>query len=240
MAASTMQINTKLKPWLQTKIKQEGKLHRTLEDIDRKLEPKEVWNMTHAKHWPYKANKEALIHRDRALLDLLYVVAPRISEALRLRKEQFDVKADFEFVLIRNLALSKRKKLSKTKHGLKGPKFREEIPLAREGPLAQFTEEIEAWIIQLPSNAYVFPTASRYDGSLNYEQPMSRQRAWAIVHYVTEQWCHFFRSQGESYYAKVFKSAWALKDFMGLTDTKTLDRYVKTDWRDYHKQLLGQ
>src|SRR3972149_1652677 len=127
MATSTMQINTKLKPWLQTKIKQEGKLHRTLEDIDRKLEPKEVWNMTHARHWPYKANKDALIHRDRALLDLLYVGAPRISEALRLRKEQFDVNADFEFVLIRNLVLSKRKKLSKTKHGLKGPKFREEI-----------------------------------------------------------------------------------------------------------------
>lgn len=253
MPRHSTQVNTNLKPWLQNKLEkarrgekdEDGnpiKFRRNLDDALPKRNPDEIWKMIHARSWPYRANKETLRLRDRVLLDLLYVAAPRISEALRLRKGQFDLNSHFDFVVIRNLLLSKRKRLPGTRHGLKGPKYREEVPLPREGPLAPFTEEIETWVIQLPKDAWVFPKASRYNGELLYDdkEALDRRRAWAIVKHVTGQWCHYFRSQGESYYANVFKTAWALKDFMGLTDTKTLDRYVKTRWQDYHKELLGQ
>lgn len=221
-------------------MKEEGKAHRTLDDIDKRLKPNEAWDLIHAKSWPYKVNEEQLSERDKVLLDILYVLAPRISEALKLRADQFDIYDNEDFLIVRNLELSKRKKIPKTSHAKKGPKYREEIPLARRGPLASFTAEIESYVCRLPTKAYLFAKASRYNGELNYEEPLNRRRAWAIVKYITGLWCHYFRSQGETYYAKVFKSAWALKDFMGLTDTKTLDRYIKTDWRDYHKELLGQ
>lgn len=228
------------KSWMVEKIKTEGKAHRTLEDIAKPLKPTEAWDMIHAKAWPYKVNMDKLIERDTVLIDILYAVAPRISEALKLQAGQFDIFDSEDFLIIRNLQLVKRKKLSKKGHGLKGPKFRIEVPLPRRGPLTPFTAEIESYILKLPNpEAYLFPKASQYNGDLDYSQPMNRRRAWAIVKYVTGQWPHFFRSQGETYYAKVFRSAWALKDFMGLTDTKTLDRYVKTDWRDYEPQLLG-
>jgi hypothetical protein len=42
----------------------------------------------------------------------------------------------------------------------------------------------------------------------------------------------------ETYYGRVFKTNWALKDFMGLTDLRSTEPYVKTDWRDYAEKIL--
>ena len=68
-----------------------------------------------------------------------------------------------------------------------------------------------------------------------------RHRAWQIVHYVTSEWCHWFRSQSESYYGKyVFDSPYALRDFVGVSDIESLGPYVKTQWRDYQDKLLGR
>jgi hypothetical protein len=60
------------------------------------------------------------------------------------------------------------------------------------------------------------------------------------VRYVTGQWPHWFRSQGESWYGKVFSNIFALKDYVGVVSAEVLSDYVKTDWREYRKALLGK
>jgi hypothetical protein len=49
------------------------------------------------------------------------------------------------------------------------------------------------------------------------------------------------RSQAESYYGKyIYTSAFALRDFVGVTDIESLGPYVKTQWRDYEDKFLGK
>jgi len=48
------------------------------------------------------------------------------------------------------------------------------------------------------------------------------------------EWCHWFRSQAESYYGKyIFNTPFALRDLVGVSDIESLGSYVKTQWRDY-------
>jgi hypothetical protein len=62
-----------------------------------------------------------------------------------------------------------------------------------------------------------------------------------MVNYVTGEWCHWFRSQAESYYGKyVFNTPFALRDFAGASDIESIGPFVKTQWRDYKKGLLGK
>jgi hypothetical protein len=42
----------------------------------------------------------------------------------------------------------------------------------------------------------------------------------------------------ESHYGKIFRTAWASKDFMGLTGFRSTEAYAKTDWRDYAEKML--
>jgi hypothetical protein len=42
----------------------------------------------------------------------------------------------------------------------------------------------------------------------------------------------------ESHYGRIFQTNWALKDFMGLTDLRSMEPYVKTGWRDYESRML--
>ena len=53
-------------------------------------------------------------------------------------------------------------------------------------------------------------------------------------------WFHHFRSQGGSWYGKIFSNIFALKDFVGVVDASTLSDYVKTDWKDYKEKILAK
>lgn len=63
---------------------------RTLKFIEQYPTPAQIYHdIIGSEGWGYKTNKDFYLKRDRALLSLLYVLALRISEALRLTQEQF-------------------------------------------------------------------------------------------------------------------------------------------------------
>ena len=203
-------------PWLM------GVKRRTLNDVYFQR-PLEIYQLITSKSWPYKTNREFYEKRDKALMALLYLTCGRISEVLSLTKKQFDFESEPNFVIIRNMIVVKRKKKAKRKSRA----IRDEVPLPKEGPLAPFTRLVLDYLglIENPE-----------DKLFNF----GRNRAYKIVRYITGQWCHWFRSQGESWFGKVFSNIFALKDYVGVVSAEVLSDYVKTDWREYRKTLLGK
>lgn len=204
------------KPWLV------GVRRRTLEDIREKLSPSQIYKLITAKTWPYETQLDFYYARDRALLALLYLTAGRITEVLSLTKKQFQLDMEPDFVIITNMIVVKRKKKAR-----KSLPIRDEVPLPKRGPLSKFTQLVLAYL-----NLVEKPEDKLFR--------FGRSRAWQIVNHVTGKWCHYFRSQSESYYGKIFSNIFALKDFVMVTDAKTLSQYVKTDWREYRDRLLGK
>jgi integrase len=203
-------------PWLI------GIRRRTLSDVYF-LRPSEIYEIITNKTWPYKTNKEFYESRDKALMALLYLTCGRITEVLSLTKKQLVLDAEPDFIIIKNMIVVKRKKKAKRKSRA----IRDEVPLPKEGPLAPFTKLVLDYL-QLIEN----PENKLFN--------IGRNRAYKIVRYVTGQWPHWFRSQGESWYGKVFSNIFALKDYVGVVSAEVLSDYVKTDWREYRKALLGK
>lgn len=100
--------------------------------------------------------------------------------------------------------------------GGKSRAIRDEVPLPKEGALAPFTKLVLEYLELLENHE---------DKLFNF----GRNRAYKIVRYVAGQWCHWFRSQGESLFGKVFSNIFALKDYVGVVSTEVLSDYVKTD-----------
>lgn len=167
--------------------------------------------------------------RDRALMALLFLTAGRISEVLSLTKEQFDFEADKNFLIIRNMLLVKRIRMRKgkpVKHTT--APLRDEVPLPLTEPLFKFTRLVQNYLVLVSE-----PEERLFK--------FKHHRAWQIVNCVTGEWCHWFRSQSESYYGKyVLNSPYALRDFVGVSDIESLGPYVKTQWRDYQEKLLAR
>jgi len=88
---------------------------RTNEDIKERLSIEQIFGMITSKAWPYKTQPGFYQARDQALMALLFLTAGRVSEALSLKKEQFDLEADRDFIIVRNMALVKRLKTHKGK-----------------------------------------------------------------------------------------------------------------------------
>lgn len=173
---------------------------------------------------PYKTNFEMLHLRDQALISLLLLSGLRISEALKLRLSQFDL-SDAKFAIIKDVETVKR--------GLP----REEIPLPKEGQLSPFSEILFAWLLRVDGvDSFVFPPASIF--GIHWNRALSKQRCHVIVKAITTKYPHYFRAMCESHYGRIFRTNWALKDFMGLTDLRSTEPYVKTDWRDYAEKML--
>ncbi len=210
-------------PWLV------GVSRRTNEDIKRRLSLEQIYTLINSKSWPYKVGLDFYPIRDRALMALLFLTAGRISEVLSLTKEQFDFEADQNFIIIRNMILVKRLKTRKgkpVKH--RTAPIRDEVPLPLKGNLSKFTRLVLDYLDLIND-----PEKKLFE--------FKRHRAWQIVNYVTDQWCHWFRSQAESYYGKyVFNTPFALRDFVGVSDIESLGPYVKTQWRDFEGKLLGE
>jgi integrase len=203
------------RPWLV------GVKRRTLNDVYF-LRPSEIYEIITGKSWPYKRDREFCEKRDRALMALLYLTCGRITEVLSLTKKQFDFESEPNFIIIRNMIVVKRKKKAKRKSRA----IRDEVPLPLSGPLAPFTNLVLDYLKLIENSE---------DKLFNF----GRNRAYKIVRYVTGQWPHWFRSQGESWYGKVFSNIFALKDYVGVVSAEVLSDYVKTDWREYRKALLG-
>jgi len=203
-------------PWLI------GVKRRTLDDV-KFQRPSELLEMIESKSWPYKTNQEFYECRDRALISLLYLTCGRVSEVLSLTKKQFVFDEDPDFIIIKNMIVVKRKKRAKRKRR----SIRDEVPLPKAGSLGTFTKFVTEYLNRLKDADEKLFTFGRH-------------RAWQIVHFITGKWCHYFRSQGESWYGKIFSNIFALKDFVGVVDASTLSDYVKTDWKDYRDRILGK
>ena len=201
-------------PWLV------GVKRRTLEDIKEFLRPSQIYSLITAKTWPYKTQWNFYHARDKALMALLYLTCGRITEVLSLKKSQFVMDEDPDFIIITNMIVVKRKKRQR-----KAPPIRAEVPLPKEGPLAKFTKLVVDYLEVLPEDAELFE--------------FKRRRAWQIVRHITGKWCHYFRSQGESWYGKIY-DVFGLKEFVKVTSIETLGDYVQAPWRQYRNRLLGR
>lgn len=196
-------------------------------NIDSRLRPREIYELITSKQLDYKSEIDFYHARDRALLSLLYLTAGRITEVLRLNKRQFDFESDKDFIIIRDMAVVKRRKETKIKYGVP----LREVPLALKGHLSHFTKLVTDYLRLIEDNSMLFPSNKKCNVHL------SRQRAWQIVNGITGKWCHYFRSQSESHYGRLFKDVIALANFVRVVNVQTLSEYVKTSWQDYREEL---
>ena len=184
---------------------------RTLKKIPFHPSPAELFDdITHGEGWNYKTNKEHLLIRDRALAALLYVGALRISEAIRLRKNQVLSNKDMDHILIRGIKLSKLKKKGKTRQ----VEYRD-ATLPLNGERVPFTQLFMEYMATLQGD------------QTELLFPIDRTIAWRrITALLPNQTCHWLRAHGEDYlYDEWDKDAYAVADYVSV-DPRTLVEYI--------------
>lgn len=202
--------------WVKRKDFGDGKLkcRRTLANKGKRVEPETILEWIQNKHWEYSpAYRDFLELRDKALISLLYLMCGRISEVLRLKREQFKEQKNFlivtEFKVVKN----------------KVNPIRDDWALPKQGKLAPFTHIILEYLEKLPEKR-------------NQLFLIKRSRAWQIVNEITGKWNHWFRAMGEAFYMKnVFKEPVKCASALRLRRSDTLIEYVPFEWKDYEKQL---
>lgn len=191
---------------------------RRLADIERYLEPEQIYSMiVTARPWPYRRRVEHHQKRDRALLALLYLSGLRISEALRIKKSQFDLACDPDFVVVRDVKISKRKKKTIQREGQ--PMI--DVPLPKTGRFSRFTDLILDYLQVADEDVF----------------KIGSQRAWAIVKHMTGRWNHYFRSQRISWLVNRLRSDVIAARIVGIKNPQTIAHYYKGEWRAHRDEL---
>jgi len=193
---------------------------RTLRLIEFYPTPKEIFDMaTQGQGWPYKWQPEYYLKRDRALASILYLLALRISEALRLRKNQFlfpEETGQQDRVIVRGIKLSKpRRKTTERKD-----EYRQEGWLPLTGPREPLTRLVLDWLEELHDpEARVFPIV--------------RSRAYQVVVPLTGYPLHYLRAWGENYlYDNWGKDLLAVSDYVKV-EARTLQHYIRRGYEKY-------
>lgn len=190
---------------------------RTLKYIDRYPAAEELYNrIVDSPGWPYKTDFEFYRRRDKALVSLLYLIAPRISEALRLKKDQFS-KAK-KRIEIQSILLSKT---IKGRH----ERYREVAYLPLRGKRKKFTELIMRHVDTLGPEAYIFATV--------HGRPIGRIRAWQIVNTITGIPCHWLRAFGEDYLYQAWDNDLLAVAHYVKVNTATLGEYMRRRFTRY-------
>jgi integrase len=192
-----------------------GKNRRTLKYIQYYPSPNELYQkITSASGWNYKTNMEFYQVRDRALASLIYLLGGRISEILRLKKNQFLMNHDK--VIVRGIKLSK----SRYKNRPRREQFREEAWLPLHGERAGLTLLVLDYLRLVDA-----------DDVLLF--PFSRQRAWQIVGCLLGVPCHWLRAYCENYlYDNWGKDILAVSDYVKV-DPRTLQLYIRRSYQKY-------
>jgi integrase len=195
------------------------KTRRTLKDIKYYPTPAEIFNIIMSSEgWPYKQDREFYLKRDRALVALLYLLALRISEALRLKKSQFLFPEDTghnDRIIVRGIKLSK----SRVKGKPRRDQYRQENWLPLVGPRAKLTQFVLEYLKELKDDELLFP--------------FNRTRAWQIIHKMTGATCHWFRAFGEDFlYSQWDKDLLAVSDYVKV-DPRTLSQYIRRRYEKY-------
>ena len=157
--------------------------------------------------------------RDRALVALLYLLALRISEALRLRRSNFilpDEDGGYEDrIVVRGIKLSKSRWRDKPRK----EQYRQINWLPLKGERAKLTGLVLDYLKELDYDEKLF----KFD----------RRRAWEIVVHLTGLPCHFFRAFGEEYlYERWGRDILAVADYVKV-DPVTLQQYIRRRYERY-------
>jgi integrase len=176
--------------------------------------------------WPYKVNAAQLHQRDQALTSFLILAGVRNSETQKIRKKQTRIYKTH--ILIVNIETVKRGNI------------REKVILPKQGGLAPFTKIFEDWLTQVPhEEAILFPSANA-NGTLNWKQPLNRNRVHWIIKTTCGKFPHWFRGVCETIHGQQFfkNDAWALQKYMGLKSLDSTSPYVSSPWEKYTKNIL--
>jgi hypothetical protein len=191
--------------------------------------------------WKYKSSMhDDYGPRDRCLVAILYVAELRVSEAIRLVKDQFERKPKDHCVLVKNILLSKRKK---------GKTAYREARLPLKGERACFTKLIMDYVETLKPEQRLFPfslnqhiyTLKKTYTTRNGEtkpfksfQMAGANRAWNIVKaYYPDLTEHWLRAFGENYlYDHMDHDIMAVASEVQV-DARTLQKYIKRQHEKY-------
>ena len=187
---------------------------RTLSFIQKYPTPAELYEkVTTSEGWEYKTNEDFYHTRDRALVSMLYVLALRVSEALRLVNSQNE--REKTKITVNSIKLSKSYKKAKARRH----QYREEGWIALTGERAGFGKLITEYLDLLEPNAQLFP--------------FGRKRAYQIVEAITGEPPHWLRAYGEKYlYRKWNRDPIAVNDYVKV-DLNVLMFYIRESYQDY-------
>jgi len=231
-----------------------GKKRRTLDHIERYLQPKEIFELITSKSWPYGVvERERLECRDRALMAIAFISAGRVAEIVRgYRYESYidengkrrakiigrypgllreNVIVENDLIRISGMRVAKRTQKIISKHGLLAT-IRSEFV----APLKKGVFENPYWDQLIPF-AYLFlDYLEKYAPKRGPLFNITRTRAWQIINYVTGKWCHWFRAQAEHFYGFfLLTDTVKLSEFVKVTDPKSVKKYIGYDWREQLK-----
>lgn len=169
------------------------------------------------KGWNYKTSREYYLLRDRSHIALLYLLACRISESLRINKDHFidPFKAGQNRILLRGIKLSK----SRVKGKPRRDQYRQEAWLPLTGSRSRFTHLILSYLrICKTHNLYI----------------SDRSQARKYINALTSQWTpHYFRAFGEDFlYTEWDKDIMAVSDYVKV-DPRTLQHYLRKGYQKY-------
>ena len=199
------------------------KAKRVLVDIPSYPTPAQVFkHLQNSEGWNYRINDEEKAAwyrlRDKALVCLLYLIAPRISEVLRLKKSQFQLNKGMDRWEIIGMKLSKVKT---TKNKARVHTYRQEAWLPLAGERAKFTEIFVQFLDVCCEDE---------DRGIFYFR--TTNRALQIVGALTGMWNHYFRALGEQYlYRQWGNDLLAVADYVKV-DPATLGKYIQESYRD--------
>jgi len=210
---------------------------KTLELIPYYPKPKEIFeDLMRSPGWNYKTNTERFLMRDRALVSILYVGELRVSEALRLVKNQFEER---DCLFVKAILLSKRKP---------GKIAYRDARLPLIGERAKFTELISQYLETLDNDDRLFPwsleqrkyAVGHYvtrNGDIKTRYAVylvGTKRAWQIVNALLPNWTqHWLRAFGEDYlYDKRDHDILAVADEVKV-DARTLQLYLRKRHEKY-------
>jgi len=196
------------------------KARRTLKDIKYYPTPKEIeTRILKGAGWPYKTNMQFYRIRDQSLVALLYLLAARVSEVLRLKRNQFLFPDDSglkDRILVRAIKLSKPRAKGKPRRH----EYRSEAWLPLTGVRKGLTELIVDYLQLLKPEEQLF----KFDRSM----------AWKITNALTGETNHFHRAYGEDYLYDVWDhDLLAVADYVKV-DPRTLQEYIRKRYQKYH------
>ncbi len=175
------------------------------------LELQEIINTSEG--WIYKTNMKEYKLRDKALVALTYLIAVRISEVLRLTKDQFQLEKDR--ITINSIKLSKSTRKDKPRK----IQYREVAWLPVYGERSGLTSIVTDYLKLLNSNDKLF----------NF----GRVRAYQIISKLTGEPCHFLRAYGENYLYDIWdRDLLAVADYVKV-DYQTLQHYIRRSYTKF-------